>query len=169
MQQQLDLSMSRSSLRKVLLQNGFRFRKVDKRRLLAERREIVVARASYLRSVRRLRQEQPGRQFVYLDETWFHQNDVQERAWLDAQEVTGRKTALGKGRRLVILHAGCSSGFIGGALFSLRNDGQAADYHSNMSADKFEKWFAEQLLPNIAANSVIIMDNASYHSRQKER
>ena len=69
----------------------------------------------------------------------------------------------------MILHAGTSNGFVNGALFSARNDGQAADYHSNMTADKFERWFELQLLPNIAANSVIIMDNASYHSRQSEK
>ena len=146
----------------MLLQTGFRFRKTNKRRILAERREIVVARASYLRSIRRLRQTQPERQFVYLDETWFSQNDVQERAWLDSHEISGRKTALGKGRRLVILHAGSSRGFISGALFSAGNDGQTADNHSNMSTDKFEKWFEEQLLPNIEPSSVIVMDNAPY-------
>ena len=47
--------------------------------------------------------------------------------------------------------------------------GPPCDYHSNMSADKFEKWFAEQLLPNIEPHSVIIMDNPSCHSRQKDR
>ncbi|XP_072400443.1 uncharacterized protein [Diabrotica undecimpunctata] len=34
-----------------------------------------------------------------------------------------------------------------------------------MTAHLFEKWFKEQLLPNIPPNSVIVMDNASYHSR----
>ena len=161
--------MSRSALRKVLLRNGFRFRRQDKRRILSERREIVAARASYLRNIRRLRMTHPDGQFVFLDETWFCQNDTIEKAWLDCSETTGRKTTLGKGKRLVILHAGSSHGFVNGALFSARNNGQAADYHSNMTAEKFEWWFEHQLLPNIAANSVIVMDNASYHSRQSEK
>lgn len=38
-----------------------------------------------------------------------------------------------------------------------------------MNAAVFEKWFRHQLLPNIAANSVIVMDNASYHSVQVEK
>jgi len=33
-----------------------------------------------------------------------------------------------------------------------------------MNAELFEKWFTEQLLPNIPDNSNIIMDNASYHN-----
>ena len=31
-----------------------------------------------------------------------------------------------------------------------------------------EKWFETQLLPNIPPDSLIAMDNASYHSRRKE-
>ncbi|PSN49344.1 hypothetical protein C0J52_04294 [Blattella germanica] len=35
-----------------------------------------------------------------------------------------------------------------------------------MDSYRFTLWFKEQLLPNIPENSVIIMDNASYHSRE---
>ncbi|RZC39589.1 DDE 3 domain containing protein [Asbolus verrucosus] len=38
-----------------------------------------------------------------------------------------------------------------------------------MSAYIFEKWFLENLLPNVPRNSVIVMDNASYHSAQTEK
>lgn len=41
----------------------------------------------------------------------------------------------------------------------------SADYQEDMTANLFETWFREQLLPNISANLVIVMDNASYHSR----
>ena len=33
----------------------------------------------------------------------------------------------------------------------------------------FEEWFSSTLLPIIPSNSIIVMDNAPYHSRQKER
>jgi hypothetical protein len=33
-----------------------------------------------------------------------------------------------------------------------------------MNWDNFSKWFETQLLPNIPDNSLIIMDNASYHN-----
>ena len=33
-----------------------------------------------------------------------------------------------------------------------------------MTANYFEEWFATKLLPNIQPNSLIVMDNASYHS-----
>jgi hypothetical protein len=36
-----------------------------------------------------------------------------------------------------------------------------------MTADHFEEWL-DKLLPNILPNSVIVMDNASYHSHHSE-
>ena len=33
-----------------------------------------------------------------------------------------------------------------------------------MSADHFEEWFATKLFPNVPPNSLIVMDNGSYHS-----
>ena len=37
-----------------------------------------------------------------------------------------------------------------------------------MNHQTFEEWFIDTLLPKIAPNSLIVMDNASYHSRKKE-
>ena len=42
------------------------------------------------------------------------------------------------------------------------------DYHDEMNHQTFEEWFTHTLLPNFAPNSLIVMDNASYHSRRKE-
>lgn len=38
-----------------------------------------------------------------------------------------------------------------------------------MNAASFEKWFIEQLLPNIPADSTIVMDNAPYYSCKVEK
>ncbi|KAG8174579.1 hypothetical protein JTE90_005236 [Oedothorax gibbosus] len=37
-----------------------------------------------------------------------------------------------------------------------------------MNGPHFEEWFEKKLLPNLDANSVIVMDNAPYHSVLKE-
>ena len=37
-----------------------------------------------------------------------------------------------------------------------------------MNTELFKKWFSEKLLPNIPPNSIIIMDNASYHNSLTE-
>ena len=43
-----------------------------------------------------------------------------------------------------------------------------SNYHDEMIAEHFEDWFAYKLLPNVRPNSLIIMNNASYHSRRSE-
>ena len=37
-----------------------------------------------------------------------------------------------------------------------------------MTAQHFEEWFHDALMPNIQPNSLIVMDNAPYHSRRLE-
>ena len=39
------------------------------------------------------------------------------------------------------------------------------DYHDSMNAEAYESWFERRLCPNLEPNSVIVIDNASYHSR----
>ncbi|XP_043234052.1 uncharacterized protein LOC122392576 [Amphibalanus amphitrite] len=165
---ELDLTFSRSSLRKILLQNGFRYRKVNNRKLLMERPYVRAARARYLREMRRIRNTEPDRAVIYLDETWFSQFDFDQKGWLDDREFCGRRSVVGKGKRLIIVHAGSRDGFVGDALLTTWTDGKSTDYHDSMNAQHFEEWFSS-LLQNIPANSVIVMDNASYHSRIKNK
>jgi predicted O-methyltransferase YrrM len=39
-----------------------------------------------------------------------------------------------------------------------------SDYHSEMNADSFKDWFVNRFLNYLEEGSIIIMDNASYHS-----
>ncbi|KAJ8921244.1 hypothetical protein NQ315_013716 [Exocentrus adspersus] len=43
-----------------------------------------------------------------------------------------------------------------------RKDGP--DYNQDTTAELFENWFKNSLLVNIPKNSIIVMDNATYHS-----
>ena len=43
----------------------------------------------------------------------------------------------------------------------------SADYHQDMNSDVFESWLEKQLLPNLPQKCILIIDNASYHSRQE--
>ena len=45
---------------------------------------------------------------------------------------------------------------------------RASCYHDEMTSERFESWWNDQLLPNIPPNTLIIMDNALYHSHQRE-
>ena len=137
--------------------------KVDGRKFLMERSDVVASRAEFLREIKRFIEQ--GANIVYLDETWINQNYTVQKCWVDCSSnlATGVKPPVGKGSRLIILHAGRKNGFVPNAdlVFQAKNDG--SDYHSQMNAQVFEKWFKTQLLPNIASSSIIVMDNAAYH------
>jgi transposase len=60
--------------------------------------------------------------------------------------------------------AGSENGFIPGALLIKSSTTASEDYHKEMDGFGFENWFRQSLLPNIPNDSIIVMDNASYHS-----
>lgn len=63
---------------------------------------------------------------------------------------------------------GSCSGFVKGGELIFEAKKSDGDYHSEMDSHNFEKWFGE-ILPKLDANSVVVMDNAPYHSRRKEK
>jgi transposase len=77
------------------------------------------------------------------------------------------KSVPSKGKRIIILHAGGTDGWASNALLLSAKNIQncSADYHSDMNSTLFETWFQQQLLPHLPPNSVIVMDNARYHSK----
>ena len=156
----------KESLRKVMHKIGFRYGRVDGRKFLLERDDIVTARTKFLRKMKQLRNENVEN-IIYLDETWVNQNYTVHKSWTDVNspKANGPNPPTGKGSRLIILHAGSKKGFIPEAqlIFQAKNDG---DYHQQMNSAVFENWFQTQLLPNIPKPSVIVMDNAPYHSRK---
>ena len=106
-----------------------------------------------------------GRRIVYLDESWVNVNHQPGKEWTSIDGSLGRGTPTGKGERIIILHAGDSNGFVDGCqlVFTSKHcDGR--DYHGEMNGDVFRQWVDNQLLPALSDRSIIIMDNASYHS-----
>jgi len=68
----------------------------------------------------------------------------------------------------VILAAGSKLGFIPNSLKVYCAQKSSGDYHGNIGTRIYYKWFTEQLIPNLAQKSLIIMDNASYHVARTE-
>ena len=62
---------------------------------------------------------------------------------------------------------GVGRGFVKDALLMFRSrNGNKGDYHDSMDSGRFKEWFETQLMhTNIPPRSLIIMDNASYHSK----
>ncbi|XP_066970876.1 uncharacterized protein [Macrobrachium rosenbergii] len=158
---------AQTSLRLLVRQLGFRYKKVRSGRfMLMEREDIVVARNKYLRILNENRNSSSSKQEIYLGETWINQNDCVSKCWTIADGSKGPKLKTGKGDTFIILHAGGRDGFIPGALlFFTSKNGNKGDCHDSMNYMCFHDWFQTQLLPNIPAHSLIIMDNASYHSK----
>ncbi|CAC5356318.1 unnamed protein product [Mytilus coruscus] len=170
-----DIDVSISTVSRTVRLLGFRFYKnASSRRFVSEREDIVLMRMTYLRKIRKFRQQ--GRHIVYLDETWLNTNHVVKGDWLDVPSTsmsvfephckgTHRKVPSGKGTRLIVLDVGSSQqGLIPGCGLIFESKTNSSDYHDEMNKEHFTEWFRDTLLPKLPPRSVIIMDNAPYHS-----
>ncbi|XP_034840153.2 uncharacterized protein [Maniola hyperantus] len=165
MQSEIDFKGSRTTLWRIMKDMGFYFKKCrSKRKVLMERYDIVAWRYRYLEELRnnRLGNQRP---VVYLDETYMHATYCAGKCWQSEQEE-GVLSPDSKGPRWIIVHAGGAMGFIPNAQLIFRSRSQAADYHDDMNKTNFNKWLSEKLIPNLPPQSIVVMDNASYHTVQ---
>lgn len=171
----------RTTLHKIMHTLGFIYKQRGvNMHLLYARKENVHWRARYLRAIKGFRME--GRTLIYLDETWYNCNDCINYTWHDINvernpwraTVAGSGLSLGlnvpsgRGKRLMITNAISKDGSIKNALWVFNSNSTILpeDYHHDMDAHNFEIWFQTKLLPNIPPDSVVVLDNASYHSRK---
>lgn len=149
-----------TSLLHVLHSLGFKWKKINNRKFLMERSDIVAMRCDFLRKIMKVDMEK----VVFIDETWVNAGHTKNMSWSDDSVLSCRKEPTGKGSRIIVVHAGASTGFIPNMLevFTSKKSG---DYHDEMNAKKFKEWFIK-LLKNIEPKSIIVMDNAPYHSVQ---
>lgn len=75
----------------------------------------------------------------------------------------------GKDKRLIVLHAGSKAGWVEGCQHVFVGRGNSADYHDEMNGQHCEEWWHDKLLPGLPDGSIIVMDNAPYHSVQTEQ
>lgn len=68
-----------------------------------------------------------------------------------------------------MVHAGHENGFVPNALLVFSTKSKMADYHHNMNSQNFNKWLVQKLIPNLGKPSVVVMDNASYHTVRKNK
>ena len=151
--------------------------------ILHERTEIIAWRASFLRRMREIRKNTPTKPIVLLDETWVNEGYTRSRSWEDTTTLEEPQKSVksgltvgtihkpaGLGRRLMIVHAGSSDGFLPLSIEDCVFEGKInvdGDYHKNMDCAVFECWF-RKMMESLTKPSIIVMDNASYHSRRTE-
>ncbi len=155
-----------TTLLRSLNRIGFTYGTNKRRSTLKEQDYVVLARRRYLRRKIANRNvdgtlKQPE---VYLDETFINKNHSNQFTWYLDEDGPWVNKPSGKGPRQIILHAITKEGWVNGAQLTFDAKKRTGDYHGQMNWDNFIKWFEGQLLPNIAKNSLIIMDNAPYHN-----
>ncbi|RVE51182.1 hypothetical protein evm_004147 [Chilo suppressalis] len=163
---ELGFDCSLEVLRKILKAIGFSYKKCyNKRRALIEQTHIAAKREEYLAIIQNNRDlpEELRKDIIYLDESYIHSSYKVTICWqyLNIKSIT---KDISKGKRFVIVHAGSEKGFVPNCLLIFTGRNKLEDYHSEMNAHNFTKWIKEKLKPNFPEPSIIVMDNAPYHS-----
>ncbi|XP_063235004.1 uncharacterized protein LOC134537941 isoform X2 [Bacillus rossius redtenbacheri] len=150
-ERQIDYYGGRSSLHKLLKKMGFSWTTVDGRKALIENENIVLKRIDFLRK--------------YKEEK---ERGTVSKSWQDKSLQSAKRRTVGDGKRFIVVNAGGRTGFVPGAGLLFVSGQKTADYHGEMNGETFLMWF-EDMLVHLEEPSVIIMDNASYHSTQVEK
>lgn len=163
-----DESFHIRTLGRTLDRWGFEFGKGTRTQHLKEKDHVIAARQQYLRKMRGNRTTD-GKQLtlrpeVYLDESYVNKNHSNDFIWYYGEDGPWVQKPTGKGERLIIMNAITRDGWVPNAKVVFKSTKKTGDYHGQMNAELFQKWFSEKLLPNIPKNSLIVMDNASYHN-----
>lgn len=167
---------SKQTLRRTLKEMGFKYGRLNEREYVMQRPDIVAHRAKFLKIMRKNRQSTNPLPVIYLDETWFDCNDTIEKSWFKPnlktpeeriQYSTRKGTHVGKGGRIIIVHAGGARGFVDGALMAKSTKKETDLYSRNMDFNSFRNWFRILLeTPTLMGGAhIIVYDNAPFHAQ----
>ncbi len=98
----------------------------------------------------------PKDEIVYIDETGIQQYLSREYAYAPKGEKVYDTVSGKKFKRTNIVAAKQGNAII-----------SPLQYDCSMTGEFFESWFVSQLLPELPENSVIVMDNASFHRKSR--
>lgn len=125
LEEDINFKGSERSLRRIIKSLGFQWKKTENnRKLLIETSHIRLQRIEYLKKNKQYRHE--GRPIVYTDESYVDSSHSSAKAWTDGT-TKGLKKPISKGQRVVIVHAGCETGFIPNALLTFKAGFKSGD------------------------------------------
>jgi len=164
--QKYSVEIPMSTFLRSLSRIGFTYGVGKRRTALKEQDYVVLARRRYLRRkiANRNNDGSLKRPEVYLDETYINKNHSDQFTWYLEEDGPWVNKPSGKGPRVIVVHAITVNGWVDNAQLVFDANKRTGDYHGQMNWGNFSKWFEVQLLPNIPANSLIILDNARYHN-----
>lgn len=161
------VDVSTSTLWRTIRNLGFCYKKTDNRKVLCELSHIVAKRHEFLRRYVENSESKSPKAMVFLDETWIFARGAEKRSWQNSSiRCFQQPKKTGNGKRFMIIHAGGNMGFIPDAGKVLTSNKVSKDYHDTMDYQYFENWFENYVLKRLEGPSLIILDNAAYHTRR---
>ncbi|CAG7785802.1 unnamed protein product [Allacma fusca] len=165
------------TFRKILKIEDYKFGRINHRDAVLLNPDKVAWRGRYLRRIRNNDKDQ-NYTFCLFYMSTADTHAVIEKSWVrscyaslqERRDFSLKNYKPGKGRRLIIVAAGNENGFIEESIFVkkiAKGASEAQDYHDNINAESFRKWFFELLdiLDRISSKKfLIVMDNAPSHS-----
>nr|XP_022912390.1 uncharacterized protein LOC111423384 [Onthophagus taurus] len=152
---------------------GFKFKKINSRKILMERNHVITAKVKFLMRYLQLKYSGEDINFIFLDETWIYKNGSELRRWVKDDDKRSVNIKIkSEGDRFTVLHAGYRGGFLENCLLVFNSKNTDKDYHKTMNFQIFYNWVNKNLIPavqNLSGKNVVIMDNAPYHSVLKEK
>lgn len=167
-EEHFELKVNSRNMQRTLIRLGMEWRETKKKGIIyRESPDIIRKRRSYLYQLKEYRCLPDKEKYleIWTDESYIHHHHSFNYSWYGISDFVKRQH---KGRRLVILAAGSKNGFVPQSIKTYCAQKPTGDYHGNISKTIYYKWFTENLLPNLTQKSLIIMDNASYHTALPE-
>lgn len=159
---------SKTSLRTIIRNMGFRWKKTKSNRsVLVEQHHIQQRRFEFLQKIAKFRAE--NRPIVYMDESYIHSTHTVNKGWSTKEKSANPPVPVSKGSRIIIIHAGGEMGFVPNCLTMWKSTSSTGDFHNEMNSTNFTKWLKDKCIPNLPPRSVLVLDNAPYHNIQIDK
>ncbi|GAU96188.1 hypothetical protein RvY_07671 [Ramazzottius varieornatus] len=174
-EEEVGVEVSKSTMYRVLRRMGFRYQDRSTKHLFGDP-SLKVRRTRYIRAVRQFRQK--NALITFLDETWlnedyqFRKDKTNGTAEILCEDC-GQSHPSGSGKRLVISDVVTDRGFVPECGLIWEASKHTGDYHGNFNYQDYEKFMKEVVVPGLKEFArlhgydtvVIVVNNASYHSR----
>ena len=70
-----------------------RYKKRQRESIIHERPDLVSWRETFLRRIKEIRENEPHREIVYIDETWLHGGHQVKKEWVDLKALENPMSA----------------------------------------------------------------------------
>ena len=87
LKEKMNFPYGKTHLWRLLKKMGFGYEKRGRQRIISERPEIITWRERYLRRIRKIKEADPERAIVCMDEIWLNQGHRTKKEWVDLETL----------------------------------------------------------------------------------